>query len=63
MDNVDTLNDWITVEKAAELTGYEKEYIRQLFRLGKVSGQKFGYAVMISKKSLLEYYSQQSRER
>ena len=48
-------NDWITVRQAGEITGYSLEYIRQLVRKGKVAAQKFGWQVVVDRKSLLEY--------
>lgn len=49
------MNDWITTEEAAELTGYRMEYVRQLAREKKVDSKKFGHAVMISRESIMNH--------
>ena len=48
-------NDWITVQEAAELSGYHAEYIRTLIRGGKIQAQKFGPVWAVSKEILLQY--------
>ena len=47
--------DWITTSEAAELSGYNNEYLRWLIREGKISAQKFGTTWQVSKSSLLTY--------
>lgn len=47
--------DWITTHKAAELSGYNAEYIRVLIRKGKIKSQKWGRDWQISRASLLAY--------
>lgn len=49
------LGDWLTVEEASQLTGYNKEQVRRLARAGKVKVQKWGAAWMIDRSSLLAY--------
>lgn len=49
------LGDWLTVEEAAQLTGYNPEQIRRLARAGRIQSQKFGIVWMILKPSLLAY--------
>ncbi|MGI0013716.1 MAG: helix-turn-helix domain-containing protein [Nitrososphaera sp.] len=47
--------DWITTKQAAELSGYNAEYIRDLIRKGKIRSQKWGRDWQISRASLLAY--------
>jgi len=47
--------DWISVEEAAELTGYNKEYIRQMIRRGEVAAKKKGWQWWVDKASILAY--------
>jgi excisionase family DNA binding protein len=47
--------DWITTRQAAELSGYNHEYLRWLIREGKIRGQKFGTIWQVRKSSLLAY--------
>ena len=51
-----TMNeDWITVQEAAEISGYHAEYVRTLIRGGKIKAQKFGPVWAVSKEVLLTY--------
>ena len=51
-----TMNDdWITVQEAAEISGYHAEYVRTLIRGGKIKAQKFGPVWAVSKEVLLSY--------
>ena len=47
--------DWLTVQEAAKLCGYNPDYIRELIRQGKIKAQKFSIVWMVSHASLLEY--------
>ena len=47
--------DWLTVQAAAKLSGYDPEHIRRLVREGAISAQKFSIVWQVSQKSLLEY--------
>ena len=47
--------DWITVEDAAALSGYNADYIRKLANAGKIEARKFAIVWQISKASLLKY--------
>ena len=47
--------DWITTHQAAELSGYNAEYIRDLIRKGKIRSQKWGRDWQISRASLIDY--------
>lgn len=55
MDNVEELENWISVREASEISGYVTEYIRELARDGEINSVKMGNAVLINKKSLKEY--------
>jgi excisionase family DNA binding protein len=46
---------WITTDEAAELTGYDVEYVRRLLRKGKVQSKKFGAVWQVDRDSLLSY--------
>ena len=50
--------DWITTTEACELSGYHPDYVRKLLQSGKISGQKWGFAWMIDRTSLLAYLAQ-----
>ena len=52
---------WLTVNEAAEISGYHPEYVRQLIRDGKVTAKKFSIVWMVSKESLLEYVKCQEK--
>jgi hypothetical protein len=52
---------WLTVNEAAEISGYHPEYVRQLIRDGKVIAKKFSIVWMVSKESLLEYVRSQEK--
>ncbi len=47
--------DWLTVEKAAELTGYTEDFIRWLIQDGGVEVKQQGDTWLIEKASLREY--------
>lgn len=47
--------DWISVEEAAELSGYNAEHIRRLIRGKQISAQKKGGQWWVDQKSLLAY--------
>ena len=48
-------DEWITVQEAADLSGYHPEYLRLLIREGKLDARKFGSVWAINKKALLSY--------
>ncbi len=50
-----SMDDWLTVQEAAKLTGYHAEYLRTLTREGKITARKFGPVWAINKSSLLTY--------
>jgi len=47
--------DWLTVEKAAELTGYTEDFVRWLIQDGGVDAKQQGDTWLIEKASLREY--------
>jgi len=55
IQNSKNIDEWVTVEEAAELTGYHAEYIRTLTRAGKLTARKFGPVWAINKSSLMTY--------
>lgn len=49
------MTDWITVNEAADLTGYTKTTIRRLAEWGRVTARRWVHEWMIDRQSLLEY--------
>jgi len=45
--------DWLSVDEAAELSGYNAQHLRRLIRSGQIKAQKKGLMWWIEKKSLL----------
>jgi len=50
-------DDWITVKDGCELTGYANQYLRRLLREKAVEAKKFGHVWMVSRQSLMAYYT------
>jgi excisionase family DNA binding protein len=51
-----TLNgDWLTVNEAAKLSGYNPEHVTRLIRQGKITARKFSIVWQVNKESLLAY--------
>ena len=50
-----TNSEWITVDEAVELTGYNEEHITRLCRQGKVKARKYVIVWQVNKDSLLDY--------
>jgi len=46
-------NDWISTDEAAELSGYHRDYIRQLIRQGKIQANRKGTMFWVNRASLL----------
>lgn len=55
---INQTGDYLTIEKAAELSGFSAYYIRKLARSGKIRAAKWGAAWMIDRPSLLSYKEQ-----
>jgi excisionase family DNA binding protein len=51
----------MTVNEAAEVTGYNPEQIRRLARESKIKSQKWGNTWMINRPSLVEYIETEGR--
>lgn len=47
--------EWLTVNEAAKLSGYNADHLRELIRDGKIKAQKFSIVWMVDRKSLLAY--------
>jgi excisionase family DNA binding protein len=47
--------EWLTVNEAAEQSGYDPEHIRRLIRDGEIEARKFSIVWMVNRKSLLGY--------
>jgi excisionase family DNA binding protein len=47
--------EWLTVSEAAELSGYNPEYLRRLMRDQKIKYRKFSFIYQVNRDSLLEY--------
>ena len=54
-------DDWLTVNEAADLSGYHPEHVRRLIRQGAVTAKKFSIVWMVSKDSLLSYIRSQEK--
>lgn len=48
-------DEWITTSEATQISGYHPEYLRELIRLGKIEGKKFGILWQVNKMSLITY--------
>ena len=53
--------EWLTVNEAAERSGYHPEHIRRLIRQGAITAKKFSIVWMVSRESLLEYKKSQEK--
>ena len=47
--------EWLTVKEAAELSGYNAEYLRRLMRDKKIEYRKFSFIYLVNRESLFEY--------
>ena len=56
------MDSFLTVDQAAELTGYNREYMRQLIRAGKLRARKFGPVWAIERDSLAEYLARRPQD-
>ena len=50
--------NWITIQAACQMSGYNAEYLRRLIRNGKIKAQKVSIVWIVDKASLMEYLSQ-----
>ena len=54
--------EWITVNQAAEISGYNAEYLRRLMRNKKIKFRKFSFIYQVSKQSLLSYLKEAEKK-
>jgi len=47
--------EWLTVNEAAKLSGYNADHLRELIRDGKIKARKFSIVWMVNRESLLGY--------
>jgi hypothetical protein len=47
--------EWLTVNEAANQSGYDPEHIRRLIRDGEIIARKFSIVWMVNQESLLGY--------
>ena len=50
-----TDNDWLTVQEAADLSGYNAEYLRRLIRNQRIKYRKISFIYQVNRESLLGY--------
>jgi len=55
------MTEWITTAEAAELTGYNVRYLRQLVNEGKIYAVKRGGIFWIDKKGAVDYADEMKR--
>jgi excisionase family DNA binding protein len=48
-------DEWLTVNEAAKLSGYDPEHIRRLIREEEIKARKFSIVWVVNRQSLLEY--------
>ena len=47
--------EWLTINEAAEISGYHPEYIRRLIRDGEIEAKKFSIVWQVRRESLNAY--------
>ena len=50
-----SIDDYIPINDAVDLTGYTIPYMRRMLKEGRIGARKFGRVWMVNKKSLNEY--------
>ena len=53
--------EWITTGEAAELSGYDIEYIRQMIRAGTIKAGKRGRDWWVDRKAFISYLQSSKR--
>jgi len=48
-------DDWITVQDAVKISGYNEDHITRLIREGKIIAKKFSIVWQVNRDSLQEY--------
>lgn len=56
------MEDWLTTYEAADISGYELDYIRKLIRAEKIQGRKWGQSWQVSRKSLMEFIEEREKQ-
>jgi excisionase family DNA binding protein len=51
----DSIEGWVTTAQAAELTGYNVKYLRQLVRDGRIEARKVGRDWLVNLEDVLSY--------
>ena len=54
---------WVTVQEAAEISGYTATWIRHLANAGEIKSRRFGRAWMVDETSLMRYLSKAEAEK
>ncbi len=49
--------EWLTVQEASELSGYNPEHLTRLIRQGKIEARKFSIVWQVNRDSVLAYQS------
>ena len=52
---------WITTADAANISGYNEEYIRRLARTRKIKARKFGTIWQVNSNSMKRYYMEANK--
>ena len=55
-------SEWMTVIEAAEISGYNAEYLRRLIRNEKIDYRMFGFMYQVNKQSLLKYLKEAEKK-
>ena len=53
--------EWITTKEAADLTGYNQEYIRQMIRAGRIDAEKKGRDWWVDRDSIESHADRMNR--
>jgi len=56
------MEEWLTTFEAAQISGYELDYIRKLIRAEKITGRKWGQSWQVNAKSLQQFLRQRDAE-
>lgn len=52
------IEEWLTVQEAAGISGYHEVHIRRLLGSGKINARKFSVVWQVNRESLLAYLDQ-----
>ncbi len=61
MERESTPIEWITTKEAADLTGYNQEYIRQMIRAGRIDAEKKGRDWWVDRHSIESHADRMNR--